>query len=218
MMCVMKGFGLAALSLAMMAGAAGQSMGATIVNGDFEEAGIASPVGFYAVLAGGSPEITGWTVTGHSVEWVEGGFWQASSGRHSIDLSGSAAGGIEQTFATTVGQTYKVSFDLAGDPGAPQTGKSVNVSAGGQSQVFTFDTTGKTKENMGYIPISFAFIAASDSTTLAFTSLESSFAGPVLDNVTVVAAPEPSTFAMSGIALVMLGLGCARRRRQLADA
>jgi choice-of-anchor C domain-containing protein len=217
MMCVTKGFGLAALFLGVMAGAAGQAMGATLVNGDFEEATIESPVDFYAVLAGGSPTITGWTVTGHSVEWVERGFWQASSGRHSIDLSGSAAGGIQQTFATTAGQSYTVAFDLAGDPGSPQGGKSVNVSAGGQSQVFTFDTTGKTKENMGYLPMSFVFTAASDSTTLAFTSLEASFAGPVLDNVTVVAAPEPSTFAMSGIALVMLGLGYARRRRHSAD-
>ncbi len=213
MMCVMKGFGLAALSLAMMAGAAGQSMGATIVNGDFEEAGIASPVGFYAVLAGGSPEITGWTVTGHSVEWVEGGFWQASSGRHSIDLSGSAAGGIEQTFATQVGRTYRVTFDFAGNPDEEPFVKTLNVSAAGQDREFTFDTTGKTRADMGYLSMTFDFTAVSDSTTLAFTSLTPSFAGPVLDNVGVTVVPEPSTLAMSGIAVAMMGLGYARRRR-----
>ena len=157
MMCVMKGFGLAALTLGMMAGAVGQAVGATIVNGDFEEATV-DPGGFYVVLPGGSTAITGWAVTGVNVELV-GGFWQASSGLHSIDLSGSAAGGIQQTFATTGGQSYTVTFDLAGDPSA-QGGKSVNVSAGGQSQVFTFNTTGKTRENMGYTPMSFVFTAA----------------------------------------------------------
>ena len=130
MMCVTKGFGLAALFLGVMAGAAGQAVGATIVNGDFEEATV-DPGGFYVVLPGGSTAITGWTVTGDSVELM-GGFWQASSGLHSIDLSGSDAGGIEQTFATTAGQLYRVTFDLAGDPGAPPTVKTVNVSAGGQ--------------------------------------------------------------------------------------
>ena len=70
MMCVTKGFGLAALFLGLMAGAAGQAVGATIVNGDFEEA-TTIPGGFYAVLPGGSTAITGWTVTGDSVELVE---------------------------------------------------------------------------------------------------------------------------------------------------
>ena len=131
MMCVTKGFGLAALFLGVMAGAAGQAVGATIVNGDFEEATV-DPGGFYVVLPGGSTAITGWTVTGVSVECDRRWFWQASSGLHSIDLSGSNAGGIEQTFATTAGQSYRVTFDLAGDPGSPPTVKTVNVSAAGQ--------------------------------------------------------------------------------------
>ncbi len=216
MMSVTKGFGLAALFVGVMAGAAGQAVGVTIVNGDFEQATV-DPGGFYVVLAGGSTAITGWTVTGVDVEYV-GTFWQASSGLRSLDLSGSGAGGIAQTFVTSLGQSHRVMFDLAGNPDAAPAVKTVNVSVNGRNQNFTFDTTGKSRANMGYVPMTFDFTAVGDSTSLAFTSLDTSFAGPVLDNVRVTATPEPSTFAMGGIALVMLGLGYARRRRQMADA
>jgi len=103
--------------------------------------------------------VTGWTVTGSStannvIDWVGPGgggppSWNAADGTHLIDLDGrdSLNGGIFQTFATTVGQAYAVSFALSGNPGdAPSNGlplvKHVRVAVAGFTQDYQFDTTG----------------------------------------------------------------------------
>ena len=171
MMCVTKGFGLAALFLGLMAGAAGQAVGVTIVNGDFEETTV-DPGGFYVVLPGGSTAITGWTVTGAAIEQI-GTFWQASSGLRSIDLSGSdrrrhRADLRHRRWASRTGSR---STSRAIRTRRRRSRRSTSAPPG-RSQDFTFDTTGKTRANMGYIPMTFDFTAASASTTLAFTSLD----------------------------------------------
>jgi hypothetical protein len=95
---------------------------------------------------------------------------------------------VSQSFATTPGHTYKVSFDLAGNPeGAPAV-KTLVVSAGSVINMpFTFDVTGKTKAAMGWTAKSFNFMATSANTTLSFTSTTAGCCyGPALDNAQVV--------------------------------
>ncbi|MFN0179254.1 MAG: choice-of-anchor C family protein [Gemmatimonadales bacterium] len=146
-------------------------------NGSFEEGpGIRT----FLNLAGGSTALAGWVVTGEGIDLVGAGYWQSSDGTYAIDLDGSvrsrttppyARGGIAQTFATTPGRRYRVTFDLAGNPVRGPTKKPMRVSAAGQSTDLLFDGTGKTSRNMGWVPQTWTFTATGDSTTLEFTSL-----------------------------------------------
>lgn len=189
-----------------------------IQNGSFETATIdpgASFIGLYA----GSTAITGWTVSQGTIDY-KGTLWQASEGSRSLDLSGGNDGGIQQTFNTTVGETYRVTFDLAGNTFTSPTIKDMRVSAGGSSADFSFDTTGKSNSNMGWLSKSWDFTANSTTTTLEFISLSNSFAGPVLDNVSVIALsspppspiPEPSS-VLGLLSLGVLGIGSALKRQ-----
>ena len=169
-----------------------------LVNGSFEEGPSA---GRFVNVAGGSVVIKGWSVTGEGVDYI-GTLWRGSEGVHSIDLDGSVRssttpgyvhGGVAQTFATTAGTRYLVTFDLAGNPYAPPKKKPMRVSAAGQSQDFSFDVTGKNPARMGWAPTRWTFTANSASTTLEFSSLTVSRStgwGAVIDNIVVTAVED----------------------------
>jgi len=169
-------------------GAATPSQTSLIMNGSFELADI-NPGNSYIQLNGGDTRISGWTVIPDNIHYV-GTYWNASDGNRSLDLDGATgfAGGIQQTFPTTPGTQYLVSFDLAGNPEAGPTIKNMRVSADGQSAVFTFDITGKSNQNMGWITKTWSFTADNSLATLQFVSLTGSGWGPVLDNVRVQAS------------------------------
>ena len=102
-------------------------------------------------------------------------------------------GGIAQTFATTPGRRYRVTFDLAGNPNQLPRVKPMRVSAAGQSAEFTFDTTGKTGARMGWTPRRWTFSANAASAPLEFRRLTVSPQtgyGAAIDNVAV--APQPA--------------------------
>lgn len=179
-----------------------------IVNGSFEDASV-NPGSSYINIGVGNTSLTGWTVIANDVHYV-GTFWQASDGTRSIDLDGNfdSPGAMTQSFATNPGQTYKVSFDLAGNLADLPIVKPMRVSADGQSADFFFDTTGKTYEDMGWIAINWSFIADDSSATLEFRSLvptlDAGF-GAAIDNVSVSAVPVPATVWLFGSALGFLG-------------
>ena len=185
-----------------------------IQNGSFETATV-NP-GSFLQLDAVSTVITGWTVSQGAIDYI-GTFWQASEGARSIDLQGLASGTIEQTFNTTIGTTYRVTFDLAGNPNASPIIKDMRVSAGGSSADFSFNTTGKSNSNMGWLSKSWDFTANSTTTTLEFIGLGNSDAGAALDNVSVIALsspsiPEPSSM-LGLLGLGVLGIGSAFKRQ-----
>jgi choice-of-anchor C domain-containing protein len=175
-----------------------QQPASLIVNGSFEEG---PAVAKFLNLAGDDKSVRGWVVTGEGVDYVAAGYWVSSDGERAIDLDGSARsaatppyvqGGIAQTFATKPGTRYRVTFDMAGNPNQLPRMKPMRVSAAGQSEDFTFDTTGKTGARMGWVQKTWAFTANAASTTLEFRSLTSSPQtgyGAAIDKVVVV--PEP---------------------------
>lgn len=191
-----------------------------IQNGSFETATVNPNPGDFIRLDAGSTAITGWTVSQGSIDYI-GTLWQASNGSRSLDLSGENAGGIQQTFNTTVGKTYRVTFDLAGNPNTSPTIKQMRISAAGSSDNFSFDITGKSTTNMGWLSKSWDFTANSTTTTLEFISLTNSFAGPALDNVSVIALSPPSTptpipepsSVLGLLSLGVLGISSALKRQ-----
>lgn len=166
------------------------------VNGSFEESG---PLGPQLNFPVGSTDITGWTVINGTVDYMDsdnsdpGLHWQAVEGARSIDLAGSpGVGGIEQSISTVAGADYTVSFALAGNPtpsGSNPPIKTLMVSAAGQSETFTFDTTGKTFTEMGWEHRHWTFTATDTVTTVTFTNAMTAdgaeLYGPVIDDVQI---------------------------------
>lgn len=160
---------------------------ASVSNGSFETGPtVTNPPGFLPISAPSS-SITGWTVSAGQIDYI-GGYWAASSGSRSIDLTGSnnSAGAISQTLTTIPGSTYTVTFDMAGNPAGPPAVKTMTVSAtGAASAVYTFDTTAKTLTNMGWTSKTYSFLASANSTVLTFTSNNLGFYGPAIDSVVI---------------------------------
>ncbi len=180
----------------------GASAWAGLTNGSFE---LGTDPGAYKTLNPGATDIFGWTITGQ-IDYI-GTYWQASDGFHSLDLSGLAAGSIQQDIDTTVGMTYIVNFDMAGNPdGIPTIKQLVLDAVGVDAQAFNFDITGNTKSNMGWQNKQWSFVANASTTTLKFTSLVGDTGwGPALDNVTVTAIPAPGTIVLVGLGTAIVG-------------
>jgi choice-of-anchor C domain-containing protein len=163
-----------------------------LVNGGFEE-GPDVPKGgnAFITLENGSTALPGWVVTQGNINVVDASFWNAADGKRSVDLNGSMPGAISQTFKTKKGQKYRLTFMLAGShPDAAPTEKKLQVSAAGKQTEFTFDTTGKTTNEMGWVRKTWEFTAEDVKTTLEFLSLTEGADGPALDDVVVAAIRE----------------------------
>jgi choice-of-anchor C domain-containing protein len=157
-----------------------------LTNGGFEDSGTYLDNGFgFQQLDAPNTSIVGWTVGGHSVDWVSF-YWPAAEGAMSVDLSGSDAGSLSQTFDTTIGNTYTVSFDLAGNPAGPPEMKTLQVTAtGGTIGTYSADVTGLVLPTLNWTTQTYSFLATTASTTLTFTSTTPTAFGPALDNVAV---------------------------------
>ncbi|MEV8635866.1 DUF642 domain-containing protein [Streptosporangium sp. NPDC051023] len=136
-----------------------------------------------------------WNVTTGSVDLIgRDGPWRAARGRQSLDLTGNRRGAIEQTISTTPGRCYTASFALAGNTyGAPvvKTGYA-RVTQGLllTQKDFSFDTTGKTPQSMGYVWERFTFCAQDSSAVLSLASTTDGLYGPVVDDVVVIPRPR----------------------------
>jgi choice-of-anchor C domain-containing protein len=174
--------GLAAITLA---GATLAFSGPT--NGSFETGTYVNGGSGFEQLSAGDTSIDGWTVDSGSVDWIDT-YWPAADGSKSIDLSGGEAGAISQTFDTTIGNTYTVSFALSGNPAGDPAVKTLDVSAtGGTVSSYSYDVTalGNDLTNMNWTSASYTFLATSPTTTLSFVSTTEGVFGPAIDNVVV---------------------------------
>ncbi|MER8159410.1 choice-of-anchor C family protein [Streptomyces sp. NPDC094472] len=165
------------------AGAAAAAAVSRFDDGSFETPAVGANT-FTTVVAGGT--IGPWKVTSGNVDHIGDGFWQAAEGGQSVDLNGTGAGTVAQTFTTVPGKRYTVTYSLAGNPAGGPTVKTGSVLVDGQNfRNFTSDITGKSFGNMGYVTQEVTFVARGTSTTLAFASTNNSAYGPVIDDVMV---------------------------------
>lgn len=159
----------------------------------------------------------GWSVTDGTVDIVgpgdRWGWLCAGSNNTCIDLDGSSnnAGILSKSISVTAGQTYTLSFDLAGNQRnhpIPSSVDDVTVTFGSASQTLAGIVSAAPWQTH-----SLSFTAAtSGSVSLSFANAGGDNGGAVLDNVRVTAVPEPETYAMllAGLSLV----GALARRKQ----
>ena len=166
---------------------AGSARAQTVINGGFE---LGVSPGFGTTLfAEDSATIDGWIVTSGSVDYTEGR-WICADGNRCIDMTGVSAGTLAQTIGGfSVGRTYRLSFYMAANTeGGPAT-KSMSVSIGSASRIFSFDGTGHSGMKMGWSLRALDFTATNSTLTLAFTGLQSGIYGAALDSVSIGDVP-----------------------------
>ena len=161
-----------------------------LTNGGFEN-GTVNGAG-YQELPAGSTELAPWTIAnGGSVDWIST-YWTPAEGSKSIDLAGREPGVISQTIPTTVNNTYVVEFMLAGNtdsasnPAGGPAVKTLSVAAtGNPTVIYSFNTTGKSPEAMGWTAKGYSFVAKGSSTTITFSATSEGYYGAALDNLEV---------------------------------
>jgi hypothetical protein len=198
-----------------------------ITNGSFEspvQLGESNGTNFsHSVTPNG---VTGWTINsgGVQVYWPgsAGDGYTAFNGNQVLDLVGVKSfgnGDISQSFATTVGTHYTLSFVYMFNPNQDSnaldtadvkvTGTSTLLSASLSPSFATFPT---------WSTYSTSFVADSTTTTLDFRSTLASvpFAniGVLLDNVSVSAIPEPASLIVWSVVACGIVVPVVRRRRR----
>ncbi len=190
----------------------------------------------YENLATGSTDLYGWTVGSGSVDWVRNTVWNASHGNYSIDMNGTvpsgnppSVGSIHTMIPTTIGTTYRVTFDITGYLGFGNSAnpkelelsvKAINIMdvateiSNSTHQFVATNTSTVLPLALNWQTQTVTFVATENQTSVTFTSkTTTNHSGMLLDNVTidtVQLVPEPSAAALGSIAAFML----LRRKRR----
>jgi hypothetical protein len=207
------------LGVLILVFAASAARANSIVNGSFETPLV--PNGSFTNFLTGSTTITGWTVVGPEVSIVSTNYasfgftFPAQDGKQWLDLTGdvsNAVEGVKQTFATTPGTTYNLSYFVGNqvDPGGPWgTTSTVDVLVNGTLIQTATNSMGAGGTVQVWEQFTTSFLATSSSTTLEFLNEDPPADNSNgLDNVvvtpgSVVSTPEPSTL------LLLLAAVCA---------
>lgn len=117
--------------------------------------------------------------------------WDGVNGPLSIDMGGSLScprrdGSIHQDLATVPGEVYQVKFALAGNCFGPPTVKNLIIKWNDSfAKKFSFDITGHTNDDMGWIYCTLKLRANSQTTRLTFDNPINTSYVPVIDDVSV---------------------------------
>lgn len=216
----------------MLAGAVGLAQANLLANGSFELTGAAPALDvgggvsayFYTV---GSSDLPGWSILGGVAEQVHDTSSapflgsMASDGDKWLDLTGVSGydKGVSATFATQVGGSYTLSFELGALMAAGFGNVTAEVLVNGSSQGLFTNLTSVAPGTWQSAGIDWetktvAFTATLASTTISFlgraNGLNSNDSAIALDNVSVVPEPEAYGLALAGLGVLGVGLGHRR--------
>ena len=164
-----------------------------VINGGFETPAVSRFTTFVAPSS-----FLGWTVASGGADIVDNSFYVPASGIQSLDLNSVVSGSIYQDVTTTPRQAYLVSFAFAANP-LPDS-PSFPSPAIKQMEVrwdgivlgaLSQNSTGHTATDVGWHDYTFNAVGTG-ADRLAFVSLTPGSAGPALDEIWIVAIPEPS--------------------------
>ena len=181
-----------------------------IENGGFEDIGNSVAIGGYGSSSTWQiySSIPDWDASQNMEIWTNNFIVPAYEGNNVLELNahpGTANGvfSIYQTFATTVGQEYELTF--AGRKRQANSDEAFMVSVADLTESIYNQAWGTWTE------YSYNFTATSELSTLTFTSLDGGrdTTGNIFDAVSVQEVPEPETVAM--FCLGLIGLGVQRR-------
>lgn len=161
--------------------AGGLTTNALDIDGSFE-----NPPGRIGGVYSAGQTFGGWTVVSGDVNDVLAAGWQPADGTTSLDMNGnSGPGTITRNVPTVLGQTYNLRFAYAGNPSGGPNPKTMQVSWGGNLLgTVSFDTTGYSTTNMGWVYTNFTVIGSGND-ALQFASTVGSQFGPTLDAVSL---------------------------------
>lgn len=207
---------LAAVAALCTVGASAQAN--LLTNGSFEDgAFVPVPATNTMTLAVGATTMTGWTVVDKQIAWIQQPAFglNASDGVKFLDLTDYSNavpfGGVTQSIATTVGQSYTLSFDLGSSSAYVLPSSVVAIIDAGPGTSFISSAPGSNN----WESFSLTFTAATALTAITLTGGSGTpgtfYVG--LDNidvsVSVVPEPEAMILALAGMGIVV----ASRRRR-----
>jgi Protein of unknown function (DUF642)/PEP-CTERM motif len=164
---------------------------------------------------------SGWVVTTNNVDLVSTvGGWPATpkSGNQYLDLVGfGSTGAIAQSFATTFGKVYDVSFWYGNNPGSTTTASADVVVLGAPGISTGFSHSISTTNNIGWTQFFGSFTANATVSEIVFTNtVGGNNGGVLLDSASIAPVPEPSTWAMMILGFMGVGFMAYRRKNRFA--